>query len=241
MEFVTDKGLRFCWLWLSTGLIIFSVLPSKQIHYLLPILPAFALLATRVLLKNARVVSLSSELLLPAAFALVGVFLMLLPQVPGLSKLKWVQVVDIGWGALVLGIAVIMAFITVYWRRLSVLSVSSALVVAVFIGFICFFRYTGLAYDLRPAALQLKALYARGIPCAFVGNYQGQLHFLGRLTQPLQNLSASEVPEWMQQHADGYLLSVEKDKPADAFYFQQHREYWLVFRRVVDNSNINAL
>ncbi|WP_347987210.1 glycosyltransferase family 39 protein [Methylomonas sp. AM2-LC] len=241
MEFSIDKGLRFCWLWLLSGLVIFSLLPSKQIHYLLPILPAFALLTTRVLLKNAQAANLSAELVLPTVFALVGIFLMLLPHVPGLSNLKWVQVIEIGWGVAILVIALIMVAVTVFWRQLSVISVSTALVVSVFVGFIYFFRYTGLAYDLRPAALQLQGLYARGIPCAFVGNYQGQLHFLGRLTQPLQTLTTSEVSEWTQQHADGFLLSVEKDKPSDAFYFQPHREYWLVFRRVVHSTNVNAL
>jgi 4-amino-4-deoxy-L-arabinose transferase-like glycosyltransferase len=240
-RFFEDKGLRFCAVWLFSSFIIFSLLPSKQIHYLIPMLPAFALLAARILANMEAPRGLLSELFLPVFFGLVGVFLVLLPQVPGLSKLNWVQTVEADWGLSVLAIAAVLAVVTIYVRKLTVVAVSTALVAAIFVGFIFFFQYTGLAYNLRPAALKLKDFNEQGIPCAFVGDYQGQLHFLGRLTQALPTLRAEQATAWAGQHADGYLISLERQKPAEAAYLQPHREYWLVFRTAQQAAQLKPL
>ncbi|WKJ89367.1 glycosyltransferase family 39 protein [Methylomonas montana] len=241
-RFFTDSGLRFCLVWLVSTFVVFSLLPSKQVHYLIPMLPAFALLVARLVAQAETTPrSLVTELILPALFAAIGVFLVLLPRVPGLSRLNWVQTVQSDWGLSVLGIAVVLAVSTGYRRKLSVAGISTALVAAIFVGFIFFFRYTGLAYDLRPAALQVKAFNEQHIPYAFVGNYQGQLNFLGRLPEPLPIVQPDQIVNWAAQHSDGYLISLEKDKPVEAFYWQPHREYWLVFRGAGQAEKVKPL
>lgn len=241
-RFFADIGLRFCLVWLASTFIVFSLLASKQVHYLIPMLPAFALLVARLVAQAETTQrSLLAELILPALLAAIGVFLVLLPRVPGLAKLNWVQTVQSDWGLSVLGIALVLAISACWRRKLSVAEISTALVAAVFVGFIFFFRYTGLAYDLRPAALQVKAFSEQHIPHAFVGNYQGQLNFLGRLSDPLPIVQPDQVANWAAQHAGGYLISLEKDKPVEAFYWQPHREYWLVFRGAGQAENVKPL
>ncbi len=239
---VADKGLRFCMVWLCASLLIFSWLPSKQIHYLLPMLPAFALLTARILsTAKAPPVGLLAEMVLPVVFVLVGGFLILLPQTPGLSNLHWVQTIRPAWGMAVIAIALALGLKTLYLRRLTPAAVSITLVAAVFAGFGFFFQYNGLAYNLSPAAQQLKTFTQQGVPYAFVGNYQGQLQFLGRLIQPMPILSANQVAAWAGQHVDGYLISVEKQKPVQAFYLQPHREYWLVIRSAGEVEELKPL
>lgn len=238
----TDPGLRFALLWLVSSFIIFSLLPSKQIHYLIPMMPAFAIMMARLLAGTEQTDgALWRELLVSGMFGLIGIFLVLLPWVPGLSKLSWVQSVEAEWGLGVLVIAVGLAGGTVYRRKLSVAMLSTALVSAVFIGFIFFFQYTGLAYNLRPAAMRVAAFNKYDVPYAFVGNYQGQLNFLGRLTRPVPVLQAGQLASWSKQHFDGYLISLEKEKPSEAFYLQPHREYWLVFRPAAQVARIKPL
>jgi 4-amino-4-deoxy-L-arabinose transferase-like glycosyltransferase len=240
-RFFADKGLRFCLVWLASTFVLFSLLPSKQIHYLIPMLPAFALLAARVLSRAEKPRGLILELLLPAAFGLVGVFLLLLPQVPVLSKLNWVQSVEMDWGLSVLAIASALAVSVLYCKKLSVGAISAALVASIFAGFLFFFQYNGLAYNLGPAAARVKAFNEQGIACAFVGNYQGQLNFLGKLTQPLPVLAGDQVAPWVAQHAEGFLISLEKEKTEDAAYLQPHREYWLVFRHADRATELKPL
>ncbi len=240
-RFFVDVGFRFCLVWLLATVIIFSLLPSKQVHYLIPMLPAFALLVARVLAQAEVHKRMASELVVPGLMGLIGVFLLYLPNVPGLAKLSWVQSVQADWGLCVLLIAVGLAASVFYWRKLSVAGLATAVVASIFVGFIFFFRYTGLAYNLQPAALQVKAFNEQSVPYAYVGNYQGQLNYLGRLTQPLPTLSLEQTTAWVAQHADGYLISLEKDKPADAAYLQAHREYWLVFRTAKQVADLKPL
>ncbi|WP_020485308.1 ArnT family glycosyltransferase [Methylomonas sp. MK1] len=239
-RFFSDCGLRFCLVWLASTFVVFSLLPSKQIHYLIPMLPAFALLVARVVV-NAHKPKLAGECLLPLLFGATGMFLVCLPKVPGLSKLNWVQTVQPAWGLSVLAIAIMLALLVWIKRKLPVAAISTALVAAIFVGFIFFFRYAGPAYDLAPAAMQVKSFTEQHIPHVYVGNYQGQFNFLGRLTQPLPVLPAERLADWVAQHADGYLISLEKNKPSDAVYLQPHREYWLVFRRAGQAAEVKPL
>ncbi len=229
-DFSADTGLRFSATWLLTSFVLFSALPSKQLHYLIPILPAFALICARVLSDARRPQSLALEYL-PALFiGLIGLFLIFLPDVPGLAKLNWVKQVEPHWGQSVLTVAILLALSVRYFRELSFAVLAASVVVAIFVGFIFFFRYTGLQYNLRPAALKLKAFNEQQIPTVYVGDYQGQLHFLGRLTQPLEVVATEQAQAWAARHPDGYLIYLEKTKPGPAYYIQPHREYWLVFR-----------
>ena len=239
---VADKGLRFCAVWLSATFLIFSWLPSKQIHYLLPMLPAFALLMARILSANkVSSPALCVEMILPAIFLLAGGVLIVLPQMPVLSSLHWVQAIRPGWGWTVIVIACALGLYAFYLRRLTVAAVSIALVAVVFAGFGFFFRYNGLAYNLSPAAQQVIGFNEQGVPYAFVGNYQGQLQFLGRLLQPMPTLSANQVMAWAEQHTQGYLISVERQKPRQAFFQQPHREYWLVIRPAWQAAELKPL
>jgi hypothetical protein len=159
--------------------------------------------------------------------------------VPGLSKLNWVQLVEPYWGAGVSIIALSLAGLVVHFRKLSVMSLTTALVGSVFIGFIFFFQYTGLQYNLRPAALMIKSYNEQQIPTAFVGDYQGQFHFLGRLTQPLQVITLNDTSAWAEQHPNGYLIYLEKNQAEQAAYIQPHREHWLIFRNASQVLSLN--
>jgi 4-amino-4-deoxy-L-arabinose transferase-like glycosyltransferase len=229
-QLLKDDGQRFCLVWLLGGLLIFSAVSSKQIHYLIPLLPAFALLVARVLVNSVAVQKFYGDLWLVLLFALIGLFLLCLPNIPRLSSWHWVQAMDAVWGGSVLTIALILAFCLLWMRRLPVVTVALSVVLAVFVSVMCFFNRNEQAFNLKPSALQVKNYQQQGIPCAYVGTYHGQLNFLGRLTQPIPVVDQDQVASWVAQHPDGFLLSMEKVKPQQAAFLQGHREYWLVFR-----------
>ena len=239
--FIQDLGVRFCLVWLASTTLLFSVLPSKQIHYLIPMLPAFALLVARALNKARLDVCVKSDLVLPVLLAAIGVFLMFLPEIPGLNSFGWVQHLDIEWGLTVLTIAVFLALSLFYFRKFSVIAIATAMVMSIFAGLIFFFQYNRDSYDLTPAALQVKAFNEQAVDYAFVGNYQGQLQFLGHLTQALPVLKSDQISGWVEQHPQGYLISLENQRPDSAFMVQGHREYWLVFRSVNALSELKPL
>lgn len=225
-----DQSLRFSLTWLLGGFVLFSLLPSKQLHYLIPLLPAFALVFARILTQIDTPRHIQAELLPAALIALVGLFLIFLPQIPSLAKLTWVQSVGPSWGLSVIALALALASATVYFHKLSAFALSATVVVSIFIGFIFFFSYTGLGYNLRPAALAIKSFTEQNIPVVFVGDYQGQFNFLGGFTQPLPVIETEQAALWAQQHPSGYLISLERNRPEQAAYIQPHREHWLVFK-----------
>jgi len=236
-----DMGLRFSILWMLSGLLIFSVLPSKQIHYILPVLPAFALLVARILLQRADFSYIIADYVVPATLGLMGVMLIFLPHLPGFSVLSWARNLGYGWGLSVCALAVGLTLSMLLWRLCLVQVFSAVTVATLSLSILFFFNYNAAAYDLRPAAQQLAAYNQQHIVCAFVGNYQGQLHFLGRLQQILPTLTKEQVAEWATEHPQGCLISMEKQKPSAAEFLQAHREYWLVFRRVEDITGLKPL
>ncbi|MDT4330926.1 ArnT family glycosyltransferase [Methylomonas sp. MED-D] len=241
MRLGEDAGARFCLVWFGATFVVFSAVPSKQIHYLLPAMPAFALFAARVWDESAQMRSRYSEMVIPGLLLAVGVFLLAMPTIPGLAKWSWVRALQSDWGASVLLIAGGLGFWTWRRQRLSPFAASAALVLSVAVGFVCFFRDNGAAYDLSPTARQVKNFADTGVPCAYVGNYQGQLNFLGKLTRPLPVIPAERAKAWAAEHPDGYLVSLENQPPGGEFLVQGHREYWLVVRRADRAGEIKAL
>lgn len=228
-ELCRDRGLRFCLTWMAVTFLMFSWQPSKQLHYLLPLIPAFALFCARVLNQGDNRRHLWADLLPTLFFILAGLFLTELPAVPHLGELHWVQAVEAGWGLSVVAIALVLGVITRYRHELTVSALATAVTAAVFISFIWFFKFNGLCFNLAPAALKIKYMQEHHIPVVFVGNYQGQFNFLGRLEQPIAVVSPKKAKLWAQEHPDGFLITVSARKPQQAYYIQPHREHWLIF------------
>jgi 4-amino-4-deoxy-L-arabinose transferase-like glycosyltransferase len=82
-----DPGTRFCLAWTLPALAAFSAISGKQPHYLLPLLPAFALLAARLLdgaapARRWSAVPAAAGLLLPAAALTAAPLLAHRPGIP---------------------------------------------------------------------------------------------------------------------------------------------------------------
>jgi 4-amino-4-deoxy-L-arabinose transferase-like glycosyltransferase len=79
-----DRGTRFCLAWMLPVFIAFSFISGKQPHYLVPLFPAFALLAARALADRP-----GSRVGLPALLAAaLGVTLILaaLGRIAGVNE-----------------------------------------------------------------------------------------------------------------------------------------------------------
>ncbi|MGR8952112.1 MAG: ArnT family glycosyltransferase [Gammaproteobacteria bacterium] len=240
-DLAKDRGLRFCLTWLGATFLVFSSQPSKQLHYLIPMMPAFALFGAHVLCQQDHPRNMGADLLPSFIFVLIGLLLIWLPDAPRLSDLHWVQSVEAGWGLSIIAIALGLGTITLYCRKLSISALTASVITAIFISFIWFFKFTGLSYNLSPAALKIKYFQTHNIPVLFVGDYQGQFNFLGRLEQPITVMSRKKARHWARQHPDGFLISLNKSKPEQAYYVQPHREHWLIFNTADQSSSFGKM
>lgn len=60
-------------------------------------------------------------------------------------------------------------------------------------------------YDLAPLA---RLVAARAGPVAFIGDYQGEFGFLGRLRRSLDVIDSAQAERWLGDHPDGMLVAI---------------------------------
>jgi 4-amino-4-deoxy-L-arabinose transferase-like glycosyltransferase len=201
-----DFGIRFCLATLVPVFIAFSLVSGKQMHYLLPLFPAFALLLARGL----QSVSPSRSDKLPAAIITLalGALIIYLPFYAQLHHLApWVSNISVWNGVALIACALLLLTPSAQaagevWK----MSLFSAAVVVIVVYSIVM-HGSGLAYDLRPIALQLKTLEDRGIPIAHVGKYAGQYQFLGRLHKEPEEVAVGDIGKWFVAHPTGKVIA----------------------------------
>ena len=196
-----DDGVRFCLAWLVPVFLAFCLISGKQMHYLLPIFPAFALLSACGLCQA------SSSRFDQVPVALVALAVGALLIFPPATDVRWVANIPAwtGIATLCAGIALLLLRVQSMVSRISAMTLFSALVVvmAVYMGLI---SSAGLAYDVRPLGMRLKALQDAGVPLAHVGEYPGQYQFVGRLLAEPEVLEKNQVAPWLEAHPDGRLI-----------------------------------
>lgn len=213
---MTDSGLRFCLAWLIPGLVVFSLISGKQPHYLLPLMPAFALIASRLMTEEG--VEVRRWHLAPALSLLVllGAALAAAPLLGGRTGLpSWAPDASPGVGVVLLALAAASFFLfdRLFARRSAAPTlISLALVIGAHLGLSEAARE---AYDLEPIARYLRVAQEQGRPIAWVGDYHGQFHFLGRLEQPIQEIPDGSESLWIRQNPRGKVIQDLNYMPPD--------------------------
>ena len=83
------------------------------------------------------------------------------------------------------------------------------------------------AYDLEPVSRYLSVAEKQGRPIAFVGDYHGQFHFLGRLRRPILEIPGGSESLWIRQNPRGKVIQDLQYMPADvdrAEFTQPYRD-----------------
>jgi hypothetical protein len=88
-------------------------------------------------------------------------------------------------------------------------------------------------YDLRPTSQLLGDTERAGHAIGYLGDYEGEFHFQGRLTQPVQVLgNEQQLAAFAQAHADGVVVEhpqkVDAQAARYALLIQPFRSSWLV-------------
>mgnify|MGYP001619754428 CR=1 FL=1 len=208
-----DRGARFLAAWLVLTLIGFSLVSGKQAKYLVPFLPAFALLAGHALAK-ARAAARWWEMLPPAiGFLALPAFLGYVRSRPAAMKLpEWAGEIPL-WPIAVLALAA--PVLLLFFRKPAAVQVrvlAFAMLAAVVVmgaGVIpAFVPYS----DPGPAARHLAALQEEKVPLAHLGKYHAQYNFAGRLRAPIEILEPPEVKAWVAAHPSGQVITVERSR-----------------------------
>lgn len=210
----TDPGLRLCLIWTGSALLLFSLTSGKQVHYLVPELPALALIAARLLRDSPLFEPLSARSQ-PAAQ------LNFMPAVLALGALAAIAALA-GIGALPLGdlaplftprsalLAWALLIIALCWLVVlkphlpgaMLLSLGGLLATNILIGV----SDIATIYSTHPTAAAISRERPDGL--AYVGaTYHAEFNFAARLTQPVATPADNEeLARWIADHPDGLVL-----------------------------------
>jgi 4-amino-4-deoxy-L-arabinose transferase-like glycosyltransferase len=210
-----DSGIRFCMAWAIPVFIAFSLVSGKRIHYLLPLIPAMALVLARAVDEIAEAGHWQrAHRIVMAIFGLLGVALVLLPWLN--DTYHWrpeLSLISPLWGCLLLINAIAFGLIRAKSVQDSVFYICSASIIALVLLSGGFFSLKADRYDTKPAGQTIAALMEQNKEFAFYGvKYHGQFHFSGRLKQPITTLSNfPDLQAWAKNHSDGYIVVTYKD------------------------------
>ena len=217
----TAERLLLCWM--ALGVLVFSLISGKQIHYLLPLLPAFCLfLAATVRRVAPRPLD---HRVLVAALALLGAVLgpaseiieihLVRLRIAGLPP--WgTEVGEIVAYALLTSAALVGLFPAIGNRGRTALLAACSLIVFAFAHGLGAFAARG-SYDLQPIATHLHQAAERGSAIAYAGQYAGQFNFLGRLRAPVDQIVPVDIDPWLTAHPNGRVVLDMDDATRAAF------------------------
>jgi 4-amino-4-deoxy-L-arabinose transferase-like glycosyltransferase len=235
-----EPGLRFALCWLVPTFIVFSLISGKQLYYPLPEFGGAALLlagAVAVLRERASTLAETGWLgtwPLGVGGIAFGVFLFLLPILVNGNHLhgEWFDAAApysryFSAIFLLLGVLLLLRG-RGELRRLAVAGLVGALALNTL-----FTLTLWQHYDLRPVSRMLGAIEGAKRPIAYLGNYEGQFHFEGRLTQPIAELFGDQaLQDFARAHPDGVIVTHPEKLDANdlryALLVQPFRSSWLV-------------
>jgi 4-amino-4-deoxy-L-arabinose transferase-like glycosyltransferase len=204
-----DGGFLLCLTWGVVPLALLWLLPLKQPQYLLPLLPAGALLASRLLLTRAwrDVFQEQSFAGMAVPLMVLGGVMMVLPRLPrveGLPGFLWEQSPFIGVALIGVGIATAWVPMKDVGRRVFDMAAFCVLLVCALLGFAAQFNPM---FPVAQVGGVLAKAQADGRPLAHVGEYRGEFHFAGRLRAPLAAIEPARVEDWAAAHPNGAIVT----------------------------------
>jgi 4-amino-4-deoxy-L-arabinose transferase-like glycosyltransferase len=198
---------RFLACWWVVPFVAFCAISGKQIHYLLPLLPAWAL-------AGAWLLQQSGARLRPLMFGLLA----LLAGV-GIATLPWQAAKSFHYAvhpavALIALVALVVA--AGVWRawgrtaRALALSATALVSATMLAGALAYLP----ALDVRPEAAFVRQAFQQRVAIVHVSWHNGLFGYTGRLHQPLPWIPRDQVQAWCRAHPDGILLTSDRsDEP----------------------------
>ncbi len=236
-----DNGLRFCLVWFLPALITFSAISGKQLHYLLPIFPALALMLGRLLVDShitgdGGMSWTRSGLQVPGGlFVVFGLVIGIAPLLAGIIELPpLIADVEFIWGWVMALFALSLIVLTRKFAglipRIATMAIlSMALIVAIHLGLRPVLEER---FDLKPISQKMSQWQRSGIKLAFSGKYHGQFNFLGRLEDDIAvvGLLYPDLKNWLVENPEGLIASTLGEMPQNItpIYSQPFRGRLLV-------------
>lgn len=221
---LADRGLRLCLVQAGVGIFLFSLISGKQVHYLMPEMPAIALIIARTLLASGHAAQPGRLAHLPLAAVLLLVGIAPLAAALGAADAHTAALLHPLLAPFTFALyCIVLAALAMVLPRLAGLATAGLGLVA---GFLALIATTGLGpgYDSAPIARAMAAHEAAGL-AVVTDRYNAEFGFEGRLTQPVTVLAGAQAADWLAAHPGGLLAGECAAVPLDPATAEHHAFY----------------
>ncbi len=222
----TSEGLKFSLAWFFPVFIAFSLISGKQVHYLLPIYPALALMIASEFDRIKKITWFDHSFMALPLIAAGATFYYLANSGRMDDAAPWISSLPIE-SSFILILGGLFIFI---WKTKNTLTFLWKLVVAnillISVMFLGVIYHTGNAYDLRDVSREIKSIEDKNFPVAYLGNYAGQFDFIGRLDNPPQVITTTQLFNWTKEHSEGRVIITFNGKPDFAKIKSQYTSWY---------------
>ena len=198
-----DLPLKFLVCWAGGSLLILSLVSGKQIYYLMPVMPAFALLFARFATSVNGPVTNRDLLLVIIATTGLGALPLVANHLPPLSETRLQGLIP-DWYVIPLMICGV-ALIPFASKRIesAVFAIGTAGMLFFVIVIVSLKPTMWDRFDLRPLA-SVAASHEGSV--AWYGGYQGQLNYLGGIRYVEEIADPQELSTWLTEHRSGMVI-----------------------------------
>ena len=194
--------MRFLVCCAGGSLFILTLVSGKQIYYVLPMFPPCAMILARIMTSVDTVSRRDLAFIVPGTIGMA-----LLPavfnSVPELTRTRLTGILE---NYYVIPLALCGALLLVpAWKRVSNLVLAVATSSVVFIAIVSWGISGSLwdGFDLKPIA-RFAAGCSR--PVAWLGDYHGQLNFIGEIPSIKETLNTEALEQWLQEQPAGAVI-----------------------------------
>jgi hypothetical protein len=221
-----SEGLKFSLAWFLPVFIAFSLISGKQVHYLLPIYPALALMIASEFDRIKKITWFDHAFMALPLIAAGAIFYYLANSGRMDDLAPWINSLPIESSFML----ILAGFFIFIWKTKDTLTFLWKLVMTnillISVMFLGVIYHTGNAYDLREVSRTIKSIEDKNFPVAYLGNYAGQFDFIGRLDNPPQVITAAQLFNWTKEHPEGRVIITFNGKPDFARIKSQYTSWY---------------
>jgi len=214
----TDRRFRMLVLWLLGSFVVLSIISGKQIHYLIPLIPAAMLWMGYNIAHATSVTGKRSLRFIGGLYLLLSISMLILPLITfggDVGRIEPYSLLWAGLGFLLSGL--ILLFIPARSAVQNAKVIAGCTLLALLPAFSTLKTSFLIGYDIKPVATFIKQERDAGRLIVHLGKYHGQYQFLGRLTQPLVVLrhhTEEDTKVFAQLHPNALFVSYVREGEA---------------------------
>ncbi len=204
-----DKKIKLLLILITSSLIFLTFVNQKAPRYILPALPFAIILLSYIFVKYIQKTQKRDQLIIAFCYLIVGLgysILTLWTPTGMLVKYPWLAHISPLWGVGIISLAVFWFL----WNEKNMQFVIKSLAISTVIFWTCYNLGVTRAQagfgDWRMLGQQIAQLQRNGAAVAYAGGSEQVLEFFGRLQKPLISLRKEEIPLWVQNNPNGWLV-----------------------------------